>query len=146
MSRQSKMLTWLCHLYDIQAISYKDQGCVNHIQYFRIRPGDNITVLEKCDRLIKILTATIFRWVQCLIRVIRDLDILHTDPFSNLLLDLRIQTQVLVHWTLRKVRTDLITDLITCCAGIPYILSLHTVSLASQYKLPCGTVLRIFAS
>ena len=53
MIRKTKMLMWLCELYDIQAISYKDQDCVNHIQYFRKRPGNTITVLEKCDKLVK---------------------------------------------------------------------------------------------
>ena len=76
-------------------LSCKDYGCVTHIQYFRIRPRDTITVLGKCDRRIKILIATIYRWVQCMIRVIRDLDILH----------MRIWSKVLVHWTLRTVRS-----------------------------------------
>ena len=108
MGKNTEMLTWMCNLNDIKAISYKGQSYVTHIQDFRIRPGDTIAVPEKCNRLIKILTATIYRWVQCIVRVIRDLNILH----------MKIWSQVLVLLTLRTVRTDLITWILTQLVAI----------------------------
>ena len=70
---------------------------MTHIQYFRITPGDTIAVPEKCSRLIKILTATIYRWVQCIVRIVRDLNIVH----------MTIWSQVFVLLTLPTIRTEL---------------------------------------